>query len=135
MSTMTKSQKVVNYNILFPCEKIYKIIVDIDQELRKLYSFYHILTFYPVMACSPIRDDKKKFEYLLNKVEGKINKMTKKVIIEHNDDEAFRIQFPGISCFLDERKHRSKVKDTLGKKFYNLADRLYQLNIHPYDYI
>ena len=102
--------------ISFPSEEIYKIIVAIDQDLRKLYSFCHILTLYPVMACSSIRNNKKIFEDLLYKVEGKINMITKKAKIEHNDDEAFRIQFQGISCFLDEGKHSTKVKDNLYTK-------------------
>ena len=113
--------------ILFPSEKIYKIIVAIDQELRKLYSSYY----------SEIRDNEHKFKSLLNRVEKEIDKIPKKVKIEHRDDEAFCTFFHGISCFLDEARKFSELKNmnALEKKFYNLANRLYQLNIHPYDYI
>lgn len=139
---MTKKQKKLlkyhNINVLFfPSEKIYKIIVTIDQELQKLYSSYHILTLYKTVAYSELRDNEAQFESLLNRVEKEIDKIPKKVEIEHKDDEAFRAKFYGISCFLDEARQFSNLKDIpdLYKKFYNLADRLYQLNIRPYDYI
>ena len=137
---MTKKQKVLDYNInmlLFPSEKIYRIITIIDQELRKLYSSYNILTLYKTVAYSGIRDNEAQFESLLKRVEKGIDKIPKKVKIEHKDDEAFRVNFYGISCFLDEAREFSELKNMndLEEKFYNLADRLYQLNIHPYDYI
>lgn len=87
------------HDIIFPSEKIYEIIVTIDQELRKLYSSYHILTFLKTVAYSEIRDDEGKFKSLLNRVEKEIDKIPKKVKIEHRDDEAFRTTFHGISCF------------------------------------
>ena len=137
---MTKKQKVLDYNInmlLFPSEKIYRIITIIDQELRKLYSSYNILTLYKTVAYSEIRDNEAQFESLLNRVEKGIDKIPKKAKIEHKDDEAFRVNFYGISCFLDEAFifFNSENSLDLEEKFYNLADRLYQLNIHPYDYI
>ena len=121
----------------FPFEKIYKIIVAIDNDLRKLYSTYHILTLYPTVPYSELRDNEAQFKSLLNRVEKEIDKIPKKVNIEHKDDEAFRTTFHGISCFLDEARKFSVFKNmnALEKKFSNLADRLYQLNIHPYDYI
>ena len=135
---MTKRQKVLDYNmLLFPSEKIYRIIVTIDQELRKLYSSYHFLTLFKTVAYSELRENEAQFKSLLNRVEKEIDKIPKKVKIEHKDDEAFRTTFYGISCFLDEARKFSVLKNmnALEKKFYNLADRLYQLNIHPYDYI
>ena len=136
---MTKKQKdELIYNMVsFPSEKIYQIIVSIDQELLKLYSSYHILTLFKIVAYSDIRDKEDQFKSLLSRVEKEIDKLPKNVKIGQKDDEAFRVQFYGISCFLDEARQLSNLKDLpdLYKKFYNLADRLYQLNICPYDYI
>ena len=108
MSTMAKSQKVLNYNILFPSEKIYRIITTKDQELRKLYSSYYILTLFKTVAYSEIRDNEAQFKSLLNRVEKEIDKIPKKVKIEHRDDEAFRTIFHGISCFLEVLLFRIK---------------------------
>lgn len=135
---MTKKQKVFVYNmLLFHSEKIYRIITTIDKELRKLYSSYHILTLFKTLAYSELREDEDLFKSLLNRVEKEIDKIPKKVKIEHRDDEAFPTIFHGISCFLDEARKFSELKNMndLEEKFYNLANRLYQLNIHPYDYI
>lgn len=91
----------------FSSEEIYGIIVAIDQELRKLYSSYHVLTLFPTVAYSEIRDNEAQFQSLLNRVEKEINQITKKVKIKHKDDEAFRVKFHGISCFLDEAFDKS----------------------------
>ena len=95
---MPKKQKVFDYNmLLFPSEKIYRIIITIDQELRKLYSSYHFLTLFKTVAYSELRENEAEFISLLNRVEKEIDKLPKKVKIEHKDDEAFRTIFPGIS--------------------------------------
>ena len=118
MSTMTKNEEVINYNILFPSEKIYRIITTIDQELRKLYSSNRILTLFKTVAYSEIRDNEGQFKSLLNRVEKEIDKLPKKVKIEHRDDEAFRTTFHGISCFLDEaRKFLLKNMNAWKKSF------------------
>lgn len=138
---MTKHQEnLLDYNInmlFFPSEKIYRIIVTIDQELRKLYSSYYFLTLFKSVAYSEIRDNEAQIKSLLNRVEKEIDKITKKVKIEHTDDEAFRVKFHCISCFLDEGRQFANLKNIpdLYKKFYNLANRLYQLNICPYDHL
>ena len=65
MSTMTKKQKVLDYNmLLFPSEKIYRIITTIDQELRKLYSSYHFLTLFKTVAYSELRENEDQFKIL-----------------------------------------------------------------------
>ena len=62
----------------FSFEKIYKIIVAIDNDLRKLYSTYHILTLYPTVAYSELRDNEAQFKSLLNRVEKEIDKIPEK---------------------------------------------------------
>ena len=61
-----KKTKVLDYNmLLFPSEKIYKIITTIDQELRKLYSSYHFLTLFKTVAYSELRENEDQFKTLL----------------------------------------------------------------------
>ena len=134
---MSVDQKLLEYDVVFPSEKIYKIIVTIDRKLRKLYSSYYILTLFKTVAYSEIRDNGDQFKSLLNRVEKELDKRSKKVKIEHKDDEAFRVKFYGISCFLDEARQFSNSKNIsdLYKKFNQVANRLYQLNICPHDYI
>ena len=128
---MTKHQEnLLDYNInmlFFPSEKIYRIIVTIDQELRKLYSSYYFLTLFKSVPYSEIRDNEAQIKSLLNRVEKEIDKITKKVKIEHKDDEAFRVKFHCISRFLDVARQFANLKNIpdLYKKFYNLANRLY----------
>ena len=97
-------------SLVFPSEKIYKIITTIDQELRKLYSSYHFLTLFKTVAYSESRENETQFKSLLNRVEKEIDKLPKKVELEHKDDEVFRRIFHGISCFLDEGKHFSNYR-------------------------
>ena len=77
----------------FPSENIYRIIVTIDQELRKLYSSNYFLILFKSVAYSEIRENEFQFKSLLNVVEKEIDKIPKKVKIEHKDDEAFRENF------------------------------------------
>ena len=49
---MSVDQKLLEYDVVFPSEKIYKIIVTIDRKLRKLYSSYYILTLFKTVFYS-----------------------------------------------------------------------------------
>ena len=73
-------------NMIFPSEKIYKNIKDIDNILRSLYMLAPALSPYTLINCSPARYSVTKFNHALDKVEESINKIKQKVKIEEIAD-------------------------------------------------
>lgn len=113
---MVKKARFFVCNLYFPSENIYKIIYNIDQELRKLYSIYNVLTLNLAVHYSKIRESESAaFISLLNRVEKELNKITKEVVIDHVDDLAFRGFFYGMTLFLEEGG-RIKKKDSFREK-------------------
>ena len=119
-------------NMIFPSEKIYKIIKDIDNILRSLYMPAPACSPYTLINCSPARDTITKFNHTLDKVEENINKIKQKVKIKEIVDSSFDETFLGIRVFLHEACDiLEKAKEPLQKRFVNLAIRLVDLGICP----
>ena len=114
-------------NIIFPSEKIYKNIKDIDNILRSLYM--------PAPACSPytlINCSSARGSITLDKVEESINRIKQKVKIEEIADSSFNETFLGITAFLYEAYDiEEKAREPLEKRFVNLAIRLWDLGVYP----
>ena len=65
-------------NIIFPSEKIYKNIKDVDNNLSSLYMPAPVCSPYILINCSSARNPLTKFNLALDKVEESINKILKK---------------------------------------------------------
>ena len=110
-------------NMIFPSEKIYKYIKDIDINLRYLYMPAPACSPYTLINCSSERDSITKFNNALDKVEESINKIKQKVKIEEIADSSFNETFLGITAFLYEAHNiEEKAREPLEKKFVNLAN-------------
>ena len=119
-------------NMIFPSEKIYKNIKDIDNNLRSLYMLAPTFSPYTLINCSSARDSITKFNHALDKVEVSINKIKQKVKIKEIEDSAFSETFLGIAAFLYEAYNiEEKAKEPLEKRFVNLAIRLWNLGVRP----
>ena len=119
-------------NIIFPLEKIYKNIKDIDNILISLYTPAPVLSPYTLINCSSARDSITKFNNTLDKVEENINKIKQKVKIEEIADYSFNETFLGITAFLHEACDlEEKAREHLEKRFVNLAIRLWDLGVYP----
>ena len=118
--------------MIFPSEKIYKNIKDIDNNLRSLYMLAPTFSPYTLINCSSARDSITKFNHALDKVEVSINKIKQKVKIKEIEDSAFSETFLGIAAFLYEAYNiEEKAKEPLEKRFVNLAIRLWNLGVRP----
>ena len=119
-------------NMIFPSEKIYKNIKDIDNILRSLYMPAPALSPYTLINCSSARDSIIKFNHALDKVEESINKIKQKVKIEEIADSSFNETFLGITAFLNEAYNiEEKARGPLEERFVNLAIRLWDLEVRP----
>ena len=119
-------------NMIFPSEKIYKNIKDIDNNLRSLYMLAPTCSPNILINYSPVRDSITKFNHALDKVEVSINKIKQKVKIKEIDDSAFNTTFLGIAAFFHEAYDiEEKAKEPLEKRFVNLAIRLWDLGVCP----
>ena len=119
-------------NMIFPSEKIYKNIKDIDNIIRSLYIPAPTCSPYILINCSPARDTINKFNHALDKVEESINKIKQKVKIEEIADSSFNETFLGTAAFLYEaHKIEEKAREPLEKRFVNLAIRMWDLGVYP----
>ena len=124
--TFTKS------DIIFPSEKIYKNIKDVDDNLRSLYMPAPVCSPYILINCSSARNSSTKFNLALDKVEESINKIKQKVKITEIGDYSFNKTFLGITAFLYEAyRLQEKAKEPLEKKFVDIAIKLEDLVIYP----
>ena len=96
---MTRITTFRESNMIFPSEKIYKNIKDIDNNLRSLHMLAPTCSPYILINYSPVRDSITKFNHALDKVEVSINKIKQKVKIKERDDSAFNTTFLGIAAF------------------------------------
>ena len=129
---MTRKTTFSASNVIFPSEKIYKNIKDIDNIIRSLYMIAPICSPHILINCSPARDSINKFHHALDKVEESINKIKQKVKIEEIADSSFKETFLGIAAFLYEaHKIEEKAREPLEKRFVNLAIRLWDLGVYP----
>lgn len=119
-------------NMIFPSEKIYKYIKDIDNNLKSLYIPAPTFSPYTLINCSSARDTITKFNHALDKVEESINKIKKKVKIKEIVDSAFNEKFIGIAAFFYEAYDiEEEAKEPLEKRFVNLALKLQDLGVIP----
>ena len=119
-------------NMIFPSEKIYKNIKDVDNNLRSLYIPAPVCSPFTLINCSSARNSITKFNHALDKVEESINKIKQKVKIEEIDDSPFNETFLGITAFLYEAHNiEEKAREPLEKGFVNLARRLWDLRVYP----
>ena len=110
-------------NMIFPSEKIYKNIKDIDNILRSLYIPAPACSPYTLINCSSARNSITNFNHALDKVEESINKIKQKVKIEEIADSSLNETFLGITAFLYEAHNiEEKAREPLEKKFVNLAN-------------
>ena len=87
---------------------------------------------YTLINCSSARNSITKFNHALYKVEESIKKIKQKVKIEEIDDSSFIETFLGITAFLYEAHEiQEKARETLEKRFVNLAIRLWDLGVRP----
>ena len=120
--TFTKS------DIIFPSEKIYKNIKDVDNNLRSLYMPAPVCSPYILINCSSERNSLTKFHLALDKVEKSINKIKQKVKIKEIEDSAFNTTFLGIAAFLYEAYNiEEKAREPLKKRFVDIAIKLEDL--------
>ena len=132
---MTKITTFRASNMIFPTEKIYKNIKDIDINLRSLHMRTPACSPYILINCSSARDTITKFNHALDKVEESINKIKQKVKIEEIADFSFDETFLGITVFLYEAHDiEEKAREPLEKRFVNLAIRLWDLGVYPYSH-
>ena len=119
-------------NMIFPSEKIYKNIKDIDNILRSLYMPAPACSPYTLINCSSARNSITNFNHALDKVEESINKIKQKVKIEEIAASSFKETFLGITAFLYEVYDiEEKAREPLEKRFVNLAIRLWDLGVYP----
>ena len=130
---MTRKTKFIANNMIFPSEQIYKNIKDIDKTIYSLlYTKAPVLSPYTLINSSSARDTITKFNHALDKVENSINKIKQKVKIEEIADSSFNEKFLGITAFLYEADDiKEKARVPLGKRFVNLAIRLWDLGVYP----
>ena len=129
---MTRKTTFRASNMIFPSEKIYKNVKDIDNIIRSLYMIAPICSPHILINCYPARDSINKFNHALDKVEESINKIKQKVKIEELADSSFSATFLGIAAFFDEAYNiKGKAKKPLEKRFVNLAERLWDLGDYP----
>ena len=127
---MTRTTTFRASNMIFPSEKIYKNIKNIDNILRSLYMLAPVLCPYILINCSSARDSITKFNHTLDKVEESINKIKQKVKIKEIADSSFNETFLGIAAFLYEAYNiEEKAKEPLEKRFVNLAIKLWDLGV------
>ena len=118
--------------MIFPSEKSYKNIKDIDNILRSLYMLAPLSSPYILINCSPARDSITQFNHTLDKVEVSINKIKQKVKIKEIDVSSFNETFLGITAFLYEAYDiEEKAREPLEKRFVNLAIKLWNLGVYP----
>ena len=118
--------------MIFPSEKIYKNIKDIDNILRSLYIPAPACSPYTLINCSSARNSITNFNHALDKVEESINKIKQKVKIEEIAASSFKETFLGITAFLYEVYDiEEKAREPLEKRFVNLAIRLWDLGVYP----
>lgn len=119
-------------NMIFPSEKIYKNIKDIDNILRSLYMPAPACSPYTLINYSSARDSMTNFNHALDKVEESINRIKQKVKIEEIADSSFNESFLGITALLYEAHDiKEKAREPLEKRFVNLAIRLWDLGVYP----
>ena len=160
-STSTIKSDNVYYKVgkvIFPSRLIYSTIASIDRNLRFLYSPTPPDKIWRTIQYSSARDDSEEFDAILDRVEerinifklnneniedNEINLINGKVKIVELDDAAFNSLFMGIIDFLYEASdYEDKSEDELTKKtpkhikkrFINLANRLWDLGIHPSEF-
>ena len=118
--------------MIFPSEKIYKNIKDIDNILRSLYIPAPACSPYTLINCSSARNSITNFNHALDKVEESINKIKQKVKIEEIAASSFKETFLGITAFLYEVYDiEEKAREPLEKRSVNLAIRLWDLGVYP----
>ena len=103
--------------MIFPSEKIYKNIKDIDNILRSLYMFAPTCSPYTLINCPSARDSITKLNHALDKVEESMNKIKQKVKITEIVDSSFNEIFLGIRAFFNEAYDiEEKAREPLEKK-------------------
>ena len=129
---MTRITTFKASNMIFPSEKIYKNIKDINNILKSLYMPAPVRSPYILINCSSARYSITKFNHALDKVEESINKIKQKVKIKEIADSSFNETFLGIAAFLYEAYEiEEEAKEPLEKRFVNLAIKLQDLGIYP----
>ena len=119
-------------NLIFPSRHVFTTIKSIDKNVRFLCSPDPSNSLWPRINYSPARDDKEGFDAILDRVEERINRFNEKVKIIEEDDAALNQQFLGIIDFLYEAYDLPENNEKhFEKRFFNLANRLWDLGIHP----
>ena len=119
-------------DLIFPSKFVFSTIESIDRNLRILYSPAPPKSLWPTINYSTVRDDEEEFDSILDRVEEQIDRINEKVKIIETDDAAFNKSFLGIIDFLYEANDLpSNSEKHFEKRFINLANRLWELGIHP----
>ena len=129
-------------DIIFPSRFVFSIIESIDRNLRFFYSPAPPNKMWSRINYSAVRDDEEEFNCFLDRVGERINRIDEEVDFIEIEDGAFN-EFHGIIDFLYEATDfENNKEDELSKqtpeyiknRFINLANRLWKLGIHPYEF-
>ena len=120
-------------NIIFPSEKIFNIIKEIDDNILPFYIPAPFHNKKILINTSEEREDINKFNIVLDKIENSINKIKQKIKIKEIDYSSYSKRFPGITAFYYEA-YKLKEEDNLSpleKRFINLAIKMQNLGVYP----
>ena len=131
-------------NVSFSKKRIYKIVRKINKSLDLLYSPAPQGSLWPTIRYSSARDDIKKIENILDRVEKRVYRLRDEVAEIKDDvpDEsaAFTKEFLGIVSFLyeaddfdNEKEDESskKIPDYIKEKFISIAQKLWDTGFDP----
>ena len=120
-------------NIIFPSEKIFNIIKEIDDNILPFYIPAPFHNKKILINTSEEREDTNEFNIVLDKIENSINKIKQRVKIKETDFGSYSKRFPGITAFYFEA-YKLKEEDNLiplEKRFINLAIKMRNLGVYP----
>ena len=130
-------------DLIFPTKKVCKMIKSINRKLKLLYSPAPPNSLWPTINYSTVRDDKKEFDALLDRVEKRIDRFKEKVKIIETDDSAFQKEFCGIRDFLYEASNfednkedelSKQTEEYMKKRFISIADKFWKAGVHPSEF-
>ena len=139
-TTQSNSSQYQVNNLIFPSRHVFSTIESINRNLRFLYSPAPPNSLWSTINYSTVRDNDEEFDSILDRVEERIDRFNEKVEIIETDDAAFNKEFNGIINFLyeatdfednKEDELSKKTPENIKKRFINLANRLWELGIHP----
>ena len=139
-STNKSNAKYKVNDLIFPSKIAFTTVESIDRNLRIFYSRAPPNSLWKRINYSAVRDDEEEFDSFLDRVEERIDRFNEKVNVRETDDSAFNKMFIGITDFLyeaydyennKEDRYSKKTPEYIKERFINLANRLWDLGIHP----